>query len=413
MKAFVLVLVLLRATLAPTVAAAGEWDLRGDIAIETRFFPLSPLFPEQTSAVVQPSLRLQPELLYEWNEALDRITFAPFLRLDLHDDRRTHWDIREFNWFHQGDDWSLLLGIGKVFWGVTESRHLVDIINQTDLVEDPDEEEKLGQPMVNLTLERDWGVLDLFFMPFFRERTFPANDARLRGPFPLVGVPSSFKLYGDPSYESDLEWYHPDWAVRWSHTIGEFDIGVAHFRGTSREPALLPEPQANGALAVRPRYDIIDQTSLDFQRTHEAWLWKLEAIGRRGQGNYFGAAVVGFEYTLFQVLESPADLGLLMEYLYDGRDDNPTVAPPTRFENDLFTGFRLALNNVADTQVLAGPMVDLETAEVFTFAEASHRIGQRWLVEFEMRWPLNADLESFTAGFRRDSFIALRVSRFF
>ena len=115
MKAFVLVLVLLGVTLAPTVAAAGEWDLRGDIAIETRFFPLSPLFPEQTSAVVQPSLRLQPELLYEWNEALDRITFAPFLRLDLHDDRRTHWDIREFNWVHQRDDWSLLLGIGKVF----------------------------------------------------------------------------------------------------------------------------------------------------------------------------------------------------------------------------------------------------------------------------------------------------------
>lgn len=413
MKAFVVVLVLLGATFGSTVTAVGDGDLRGDIAFETRFFPLSPLFPEQTSAVVQPSLRLQPELLYEWDEGLDRITFAPFLRLDLYDDNRTHWDIREFNWVHQGDGWSLLLGIGKVFWGVTESRHLVDIINQTDLVEDPDEEEKLGQPMVNLTLQRDWGVLDLFFMPFFRERTFPANDARLRGPFPLVGVPSSFRLYGNPAYESDLEWYHPDWAVRWSHTIGEFDIGVAHFRGTSREPTFLPEPQANGALAVRPRYDVIDQTSLDLQWTHEAWLWKLEAIGRRGQGNYFGAAVFGFEYTLFQILESPADLGLLMEYLYDGRDDDPTVAPPTRFENDLFTGFRLALNNVADTQVLAGPMVDLVTAEVFAFAEASHRIGQRWLVEFEMRWLLNADLESFTAGFRRDSFIALHVSRFF
>ena len=34
--------------------------------------------------------------------------------------------------------------------------------NQTDGVEDIDSEDKLGQPMVNLTLERDWGALDLY-----------------------------------------------------------------------------------------------------------------------------------------------------------------------------------------------------------------------------------------------------------
>jgi len=398
---------------SPRICLAGDWDLRGDVAAEVRIFPEEPLFPGQEDTYVSPSLKLEPEVGYEWNGGNDRVIFKPFFRIDKDDDNRTHFDIRELNWFHVGNNWTLLAGIGKVFWGVTESRHLVDIINQTDLVEDLDQEEKLGQPMLNLTLERSWGALDFFFMPLFRERTIPENDARLRGSFPILGPPSSFKIFGDPSYESDLEWYHPDWAVRWSHSIGEFDVGVAHFRGTSREPRFRQEPQANGALAVRPRYDIIDQTSLDFQWTHEAWLGKLEAIGRRGQGNYFAAAVVGFEYTLFQIVQSSADLGLLMEYLYDGRDDDPTVAPPTRFENDLFAGFRLALNNVEDTQFLAGPIVDLETAEVFTFVEASRRIGQRWLVELETRWLFNADRKSFTAGFRRDSFVTLRVSWFF
>ncbi len=164
---------------------------------------------------------------------------------------------------------------------------------------------------------------------------------------------------------------------------------------------------------MRPRYDIIDQTSLDFQWTHNAWLWKLEAIGRNGQGDYFGAAVVGFEYTKFQIFESSADLGLLMELLYDGRDDDAAVAPPTRFNNDLFAGFRLALNNTADTQVLGGPIVDLATGEISTFLEASHRIGQRWLAEFETRWLFNADLDSLAAGFRNDSFMTLRLSWFF
>ncbi|MDD7885073.1 hypothetical protein [Flavivirga sp. 57AJ16] len=37
---------------------------------------------------------------------------------------------------------------------MTESNHLVDIINQTDAVETFDGEEKLGQPMVQLS----WGT---------------------------------------------------------------------------------------------------------------------------------------------------------------------------------------------------------------------------------------------------------------
>ena len=41
-------------------------------------------------------------------------------------------------------DWSLSIGLGKVFWGVTEFNHLVDVINQTDLVEGIDGEAKLG-----------------------------------------------------------------------------------------------------------------------------------------------------------------------------------------------------------------------------------------------------------------------------
>ncbi len=380
---------------------------------EIRIFPEDPIFPTQKNTYVSPSMKLEPEAGYEWNDGSDRIIFKPFFRVDKDDDNRTHADIRELNWYHQGSDWTLLVGFGKVFWGRTEARHLVDIINQTDQVEDPDLEEKLGQPMVNLTLERSWGALDFFYLPIFRERTFPANDARLRGPFPIFGAPSSFKPYGNPSYDSYLQWYHPDWAVRWSHTIGEFDIGVAHFRGTGREPRFLQEPQGGGQLAIRPRYDIIDQTSLDLQWTHNAWLWKLEAIGRNGQGHYFGAAVVGFEYTKFQVFDSSADLGLLMEFLYDGRDDSPFVAPPTRFDIDLFAGFRLAMNNTGDTQVLGGPMVDLENGEIFAFLEASHRIGQRWLAEYETRWLFNADLNSFTAGFRNDSFMTFRLSWFF
>ncbi len=86
-----------------SMARAGEWDLGGDIALEVRTFPRSPLFPEQDHATVSPSLRLEPEIVYEWNNALDRITYTPFLRLDAHDSDRTHFDVRELNWIHQAE----------------------------------------------------------------------------------------------------------------------------------------------------------------------------------------------------------------------------------------------------------------------------------------------------------------------
>ncbi len=379
---------------------AQDVELSGDVAIEIRLFPREPLFPDQLDAHVSPSLRLQPELSYEWSRGSWRLLATLFLRVDAHDDNRTHFDLRELGLLHFGDSWTLFAGIGKVFWGVTEARHLVDIINQTDLVEDIDLEDKLGQPMINLTLERSWGALDLFYLPLFRERTFVGDSARLRGPLPITD---------EASYQSSAKQFHQDWAVRWSHAIGEFDVAVAFFRGTSREPRLLPTGEEPD-LAFRPHYVVIDQTSLEAQWTKGAALWKLEALTWGGQGRRFLAVVGGVEYTLFQVFPDVADLGLLAEVMYDGRDE---LAPATIFDNDVFVGFRWAFNDVSDTSILGGPVVDFETGELFAFLEAQRRLANRWLAEFEGRWLANTDPGSFTHTLRNDNFVTLRVSWFF
>ncbi|TNF92123.1 MAG: hypothetical protein EP297_13965, partial [Gammaproteobacteria bacterium] len=163
--------------------SAGEWS--GYVALEGRAFFHDGLASQQTQD--QYSISFQPEYYTEWNNGRDSFTFEPFIRIDSRDDERTHADIRELIWIHAAEDWELRTGIGKVFWGVTESRHLVDIINQTDLVENLDGEDKLGQPMVNLSLIRGWGTVDFFLLPGFRERTFPGQSGRLRS-IPRVDV---------------------------------------------------------------------------------------------------------------------------------------------------------------------------------------------------------------------------------
>jgi len=383
---------------------SGEWDLSGDVSVELRTFPDDVKFSDQDNYHFDPSFKIEPEITYEFTSGNDRLTFIPFFRYDLEDNNRTHFDIRELNWLHITSNWSLLIGNDIVFWGVTESRHLVDIISQIDFVEDIDNEDKLGQPMINFTYESDWGAFEFYYMPFFRERTFPSDDARLRGPLPISE---------NPKYESDLEEYHPDFAFRWFNTIKDFDVGISFFWGTSREPIFLVEESKNGEMFFRPFYTIINQVGLDFQWTKDAWLLKLEAIGRGGQGDYFFATVFGFEYTIFQIFNSNADLGILSEYLYDGRDENIEFAPPTFFDNDIFGGLRLALNDIQDTQVLAGLTTDTKNGEMLGVVEASRRIGQRWVIAIECRLFINEEEDTIFSGFSNDSFINLSISRFF
>ena len=143
------------------VAGAGgavEWDLSGSVGAESRLFLQSGRFP--TQADTTGSLAFKPEVYATWGEGSQSLLFVPFFRFDQNDDRRTHGDIRELGYIYAGDSFELRAGIRKVFWGVAESNHLIDVINQVDFVENIDLEDRLGQPMVNLALIRDWGTLD-------------------------------------------------------------------------------------------------------------------------------------------------------------------------------------------------------------------------------------------------------------
>lgn len=398
------------AALAPAAAFAGEWDLGAEVGAEVRYFPNDPLYPGQLDHF-QPSFSIQPDVRWESDDRKHQFVFVPYARIDTQDDERTHFDLREGYYRYNADGgWSLTLGAVKVFWGRTESRHLVDIINQTDAVEDIDEEDKLGQPMANLTLINDWGAINLYVMSGFRTRTFPGVDGRPRFALPV---------------DTDAEIINRDWgrgavdvAARYSHYFGNWDFGVSIFHGTSREPRFAIDPSNQFILPV---YDTITQGGVDLQYTQDAWLWKLEAIIREGHGDTFAAVVGGFEYTRYQIFGSNADLGLLAEYQYDGRDDGfvlesfgPALTAPVTFaDNDVFAGARLGLNDTQDTSFLAGATVDTNDAFMGMFVEAQRRLGQNWTAELEARLFLNADPANAAYPIRDDDFLTVRLTRYF
>ncbi|MFK8066832.1 MAG: hypothetical protein AB8D52_01150 [Gammaproteobacteria bacterium] len=386
----------------PLVSLAGEWS--GYVGIEARVFPHSAVDAAQDNSDNW-SVVAEPEYYNDWDDGWQSFTFVPFLRIDQHDSERTHFDIRELTWLKAADDWELRVGVRQVFWGVAESNHLVDIINQTDLIENIDTEDKLGQPMINFAFIKDWGTVDFFIMPGFRERTFPGIEGRLRTQ-PRVDT-------DHPVYESSAEDKHIDFAIRWSHVIGDFDIGLSHFYGTSRDPRF--EFSFSGMQPILiPHYDIINQTSLDLQATKENWLWKLEMIYRSGQEDLSGddsyfALVGGFEYTFFGVLESDIDVGIVSEYLFDDRDDNAL----TPFEDDIMIGVRLALNDVQSSDLLFGIIFDRDTSAKSFNLEASRRLGDSWKLEAEARFFSDIPADDWQYFFRNDDYFQFTLSRYF
>ena len=329
------------------------------MSAEVRLFSNEPLYPEQERN--NGSIAIAPEYYHEWPTGTSFI-FSPFLRIDSADSERTHLDLRELNFLLLGDPWELRLGIGKVFWGVTEFVHLVDIINQTDLVEDIRGEDKLGQPMVHLSVPNQWGVLDLFVLPYFRERTFPGQDGRLRPP---LAVDTDI-----PVFESGAEENHVDFAVRYSQVFDFVDFGIYYFKGTSREPSLLPALNSGGQPVLLPFYQLMDQVGMDLQLAAGNWLWKLEALYQDNATKNFFATTGGFEYTLVSVGSTMMDLGLIAEFAYDDRGEEAS----TSFENDLLGGLRLGVNDAAGTEFLAGVGYDRDSRGNVLLFEASRRI---------------------------------------
>jgi hypothetical protein len=414
-------LLIASALMSAHLAQAAEFEVSGYVGFEWREHFEEGQFNNVSNeqADRQLGFTAEPEMVWSLAEGEHTIVFKPYARIDSADDERSHGDIRELSWMTYGDDWEVTAGISKVYWGVTESQHLVDIVNQTDFVEAPDGEDKLGQPMVKLSLIRDWGTVTWFVLPGFRERTFPGEEGRFRTALPISS--------GDAEYQAGEEDAHVDYAARWNHTIEDYDLGLSWFNGTSRDPLFVPTgfkfpaPGITVPTKLSPFYVQINQVGLDLQATLDSWLWKFEAIYRSYDDSAknsfadFGvedytAATGGFEYTFYGPFETVWDWGVLAEYQYDSREDAALAIG----QNDAFLGSRIAFNDTASSQVLAGISQDLDSANTQSFVmEFSTRINEGMTLNVDAFLLMSDDDENVSYQFKRDDYVQLSLNYYY
>ena len=376
-------------------ARAGVWS--GYIGGDVRIFTNEAVSSQQHD--VYPGLVADLEYRDQTQDGI-AFVFSPFLRGDKYDNGRSHVDIRELLWTGRNEQYQWRAGIGRVFWGVTEFYHLVDIINQADFVENLDGEAKLGQPMVALSFAHKWGVLAAYVLPGFRARTFPGAEGRFRSAPPVDKNQATF--------ESSNGRLHVDWALRWSASGYGWDIGLSRFEGTSREPRYLLGFDAYGQIALAPRYDLIEQTGIDAQTTLGNWLWKFEAINRIGESERFNAYTGGFEYTFVGIMGGHTDIGVIAEGMYDERANRA----PNFFQDDVGFGLRLGFNDVQNSQILFGVVVDHDYHTKIWKLEGSRRLGDKWKISIEGRRFKDVSVNDVVFGLRRDSYFQLGIARY-
>lgn len=141
-----------------------------------------------------------------------------------------------------------------------------------------------------------------------------------------------------------------------------------------------------------------------------SWLVKFEGIRRESTQDDFYAAVGGFEYTQIGVFDTAFDLGWLMEYQYDDRQDTLQ----TLGQDDIMIGSRIVFNDIDGTEILFGVIQDLEeSSSRMALIEASSRISDNW------KWQLDAYFMSSDLPtdplyqVRRDDFVELSLEFYF
>ena len=379
-------------------------EITGKAGIEALGFSQDAKFPEQHS--FYGSAAIEPELYHQLDDNSE-IRAKLFYRYDANSTSRTHGDVRELMYYRYADDWEIHAGIGKVFWGTTESRHLVDTINQIDNIESLDDEQRLGQAILQAKFIRDWGTVDLFVLPGFREVDFGQSELR-----PNLGL----RTTSDALYQSSDKDNHIDFAARWNHTLDDLDLGVSYFNGTQRTPLLNPV-LVNGQPKLQATYVQSQQLGIDAQYILGDLLVKFEGLHRASHkvsntavfSDYdSNAFVLGGEYTLIGIAETAYDLGLIGEYLYDEWEE------ATPFQKDWFTGLRWVLNDEQSTEVLFGNIYDLDDGSQIWQLEASRRIAENWKAEVTGRWVTNIDSNNtFLNAYKQDDLVSIKLDYYF
>ena len=312
-------------------------------------------FPKSLGASFDTNISAEAKVI--GYEELDdfQLEYEIVIRKSLNDNGKDIIEPRQLFLSKTFGDIDVYLGYRHTFWGVAESRNLVDLINQQDMAAGMSPDNKLGAPSFSIETYLGSGELQYWFIPRFRERTFNGINAH-----PGFGIPVSPAKFAHIKGSKAS-----DQALRYANSIGDIDYALSIFDGTAREPLILF--QESYPPTITPYYERMRSVGLELQYTGESILYKFEGLTGTQSEKVFDAVVLGTEKTVYSVFETQWDMGIIIEYQYDDRAQ-------ALLDRTLVSGIRLAANDEFDTSLLILYTVDDEFSQSVFGLEASRRL---------------------------------------
>ncbi len=368
--------------------------------IEGRYYNYAkaPLFSEQSDRQGQYSLATT----LDYNDQINRntdINVSIFGRYHPEADNAYQGDVRELKLSYYAAQLEISGGMLMERWGVLEAFSPVDILNPRDRIEDFQGDVKLGIPGGNLSWLLDDGRVDIWLLPYSREERLAEGKDRFRT--------SAFAV-SDAAFEKGQNTLSS--AMRISQMSASVEFSLSYYNGHARSPYFTPNLDGVGnVITLQSNYARIEQAGFELLWVRGQSLVKLESVYRSTAADDFTGLGIGLEREFPRIGSTRNALTLYGEYYYDGRKSGRS-SPLTPFQNDIFLGLRLALNNLSSTEYELRFTHDLDYDSTFWELLAKTRIQRQWFIEVNLYQFVHVDNDPALKSFAADSRLAVNVT---
>ncbi|WP_345985799.1 hypothetical protein WCX49_01410 [Sulfurimonas sp. HSL-1656] len=380
-----------------TLPLLADIDIRGNVSLQGDAFLNHQPGKHENAATLMGSF--EAEYTYEDFRAVTRINAQQdYYDLQAKEEQtgRSFLRVDEFYGTLDLGDNQLMAGRSLRFWGALEVRNIVDGFNPVDLRNGLFEEDKIGVWNAALTHYTDTGSLSLI-VKFAEE-----EQKMAKAPYAFYFFPPEVRY--DAALQTSESDTLPTYYLRLggsTETEYPLDYAVILQRGydsqryfLAGDPVITPIDLITYTYTVplaEHAYRVNKAMTYDTLVVGDT-LFKLEAlfadvIDDDRISDYYHVAA-GMEHTVVQVY-GEADLGLLAEYYRYETTEKGKYTDLDLFEvfqNDLFLGLRISLNDVNSASLVGGVVADLEYDEQSYYAEYETRLFDSFKLNVDYRY---------------------------
>jgi len=350
-----------------------EVHSKGEVALETRVFE-NDGNPQSIDNAFALKARLEASYKHKISNKKLKEKLRLLGRVDRQDSERRHFIVEEAWVDIKGYPLRIRAGSQMLNWTATEAFHPADIINSRNLDSNIENQEKIGEPMISMTLKFEGGNLTAYYMPIYITPINTSPSSRLSIFDPGTQTDRLVRIGIDG--EEDKDEFGHQWALKYSRTIDQTDFslyGVEHL--DRHQPTAVIDPSN---LKVVPIYQYVVQFGTTVTHIVDSVILKMEYAHRiypsPKNKTYFLQSIEKKDFS---------QLALGLEYGWSNKNFTETTllieaqtilglrktkrASTSFFQRDMLLGLRHAFNDDMGKELFFSIIFDIERSKEYLF----------------------------------------------